>query len=90
MVANGMLGVPPTSDPELERLLRETKMEEEPRLLEFVVSPNRIRQAANVGTKRDLSSADAAKFLDLFYEEFEEALGKAFRGVIERHFGVKR
>lgn len=55
----------------------------------FEITPQRIRGAANVSGKRDLSTAEAAAFLGLFRTELEDAQLKAFREVIDRHFGAK-
>jgi hypothetical protein len=58
--------------------------------LTFEITPERIRNAANVASKRDLNRAEAEQFLHIFREEFEDAMMAAFRGVIQRHFGVKQ
>jgi hypothetical protein len=55
--------------------------------LAFEITAARIRNAANVASKRDLSSTEAQNFLDMFRGEFEEAQMEAFRKVIDRHFG---
>ena len=53
----------------------------------FEVTPSRVRQAANVSAKRDLSTEQAAQFITLFHEEIHEAMTDAFRKVMVRHFG---
>lgn len=55
-------------------------------LITFEVTPARVRNAANVSSKRDISTTQAENFIDMFKDEIEKALQESFRTVVARHF----
>jgi len=53
------------------------------------ISPTTFRNLIKEVSRVDLSSQQAANFLDIFGEELEACIVKARRAFIEKHFGSK-
>lgn len=66
---------------------RETEVHED--RVEVSEDPTKFRNLVKEVSKVDISSKQAANFLDIFGEELEQTMVTAKRKFIEKHFGVK-
>ena len=54
--------------------------------MQFEITAARVRNAANVTSKRDITTKQAEAFLEIFGDEIESAMLNAFQLVIKKHF----